>query len=114
MPAPAWREALTMKQLATCGFAVVAGLAVAFAFTHVTSPAVGQSGPGWTSLFDGKVLGEWDRVGEANWRVEDGAIVADKLTSKDPAYLVTKNKYKDFEISAEFWASDDANSGIFI
>jgi hypothetical protein len=41
-------------------------------------------------------------------------MVADKRTSKDTAHLVTKNKYKEFQIYAEFWASDGANSGIFI
>jgi hypothetical protein len=59
-------------------------------------------------------MGEWDKVGETNWRMEDGALVADKKTSQDPAYLVSKEKYKDFQIYAEFWASDDANSGIFL
>ena len=73
--------------------------------------AAGQSGPGWVTLVDGKTMGDWDRVGEANWRIEDGALVADKGKA---AHLVTKNKYKDFQIHAEFWASDDANSGIFI
>jgi hypothetical protein len=85
--------------------------AVGFA---VTPPASGQTGSGWTQLFDGKTLGDWDRVGETNWRVEDGAIVADKRTSQGPAHLVSKNKYKDFQIYVEFWASDDANSGIFL
>jgi hypothetical protein len=70
--------------------------------------------PKWTTVVDGKSLGDFDRVGAANWRVEGGAIVADKLESKTPAYLVTKNSYKDFQIYAEFWADDDANSGIFI
>ena len=77
--------------------------------------AAAQTGPGWVSLFDGKTIGsEWDRVGETNWRVEDGAIVADKRTSEGGAHLVTKTKYKDFQVYVEFWASDDANSGIFI
>jgi hypothetical protein len=80
----------------------------------VAGSAQGQSGSGWTQLFDGKTLGDWDRTGETNWRVEDGAIVADKKPEKGTAHLVTKNKYKDFQIYAEFWASDDANSGIFI
>lgn len=90
--------------------------AVAFAATalHLPSTALSQTGDGWTQLFDGKALGDWDMVGEANWRVEDGAIVADKLTSKIPAHLVTKNKYKDFTIYVEFWSSDDANSGVFL
>ncbi|MET0346756.1 MAG: DUF1080 domain-containing protein [Casimicrobiaceae bacterium] len=33
---------------------------------------------------------------------------------KDNAYLVTKNSYSNFTVRVEFWASDDANSGVFI
>jgi hypothetical protein len=94
------------------------GLAIALIIASAVQappPAPAQTGDGWISLFDGKTIGsEWDRVGETNWRVEGGAIVADKRTSQTPAYLVTKAKYKDFQVYAEFWASDDANSGIFI
>jgi hypothetical protein len=67
-------------------------------------------GSGWVTLFDGKNLDNWERVGNANWRLEDGLLVADKGNG----FLVTKNPYRDFEIRAEFWADDDANSGIFI
>ena len=95
--------------------------ALAFGFTVAAVAAVGlaphsagQAGPGWTILVDDKTMGEWDKVGETNWRMEDGALVADKRTSKDAAHLVSKEKYKDFQIYAEFWASDDANSGIFL
>jgi hypothetical protein len=91
-------------------FSIGLGLAAA----ALATTAAAQTGPGWTSLFDGKTIGDWDRVGETNWRVEDGAIVADKKPEKGTAHLVTKQKYKDFQIYAEFWASDDANSGIFI
>jgi len=92
-------------------FAAVAGTAVLAG----TSQVLAQTGPGWVTLFDGKTIGDnWNKVGETNWRVEDGAIVADKRTSKGPAHLVTKDKYKDFQVYVEFWASDDANSGIFL
>jgi hypothetical protein len=91
------------------------GTVVILAAGHSAPPASGQTGSGWISLFDGKAIGdEWDRVGETNWRVEDGAIVADKRTSKDAAHLVSKTKYKDFQLHVEFWASDDANSGVFL
>ena len=95
---------------------VLALASVVFAASafHLPSTALSQTGDGWTQLFDGKALGDWDMVGEANWRVEDGAIVADKLTSKSAAHLVTKDKYKDFMIYVEFWSSDDANSGVFL
>ena len=92
-------------------FAALAGAAALAA----TPQALAQSGPGWVTLFDGKTIGDnWNKVGETNWRVEDGAIVADKRTSKGPAHLVSKDKYKDFQVYVEFWASDDANSGIFL
>ncbi|HWP27454.1 MAG TPA: DUF1080 domain-containing protein [Xanthobacteraceae bacterium] len=103
-------SALIRAFATTMGFIIVG-----FAAIELAPPASSQSGPGWISLFDGKTIGnEWDRVGETNWRVEDGAIVADKRTSQTPAYLVTKAKHKDFQIYVEFWASDDANSGIFL
>jgi len=97
-------------------FALTIGLVVmAVAAIYLAPQSAGQTGPGWVSLFDGKDIGsEWDRVGDTNWRVEDGAIVADKRTSKDAAHLVSKEKYKDFQVYVEFWASDDANSGIFL
>ena len=91
--------------------ALLAGvLAAAFAIQMVP-PAASQSGPGWVTLVDGKTMGDWDQVGEANWRIEDGALVADKGKG---GHLVTKTPYKDFQVYAEFWTSDDANSGIFL
>jgi hypothetical protein len=106
------REEANMKRALNCAFAVALGLAVAAVATAPQS--AGQSGPGWTVLLDDKTMGEWDKAGESNWRLEDGAVVADKRTSKDFAYLVSKQKYKDFQVYAEFWASDDANSGIYL
>lgn len=87
---------------------------VAFAAAYAPPQAAGQSGPGWTNLIEGGNLDGWDRVGESNWRLEDGAIVADKRSGDVPAYLVSKKAYKDFAIHVEFWASDDANSGVFL
>jgi 3-keto-disaccharide hydrolase len=104
-----------LPRVSTRAFALAVGLVIAAAAIHLAPRAAGQTGPDWISLFDGKSNGnEWDRVGETNWRVEDGAIVADKRTSEGAAYLVTKAKYKDFQVYVEFWASDDANSGIFL
>ncbi len=71
-----------------------------------------QSDAGWITLIDGpRGLENWNRIGDANWRAEDGAIVADKGKG---GYLVSKNSYKDFQIRAEFWADHTTNSGIFI
>jgi hypothetical protein len=104
-----------MQSLTKRASALALGLGIALAAgLHLSPPASGQSGEGWTSLFDGKSLDGWDQVGETNWRIEDGAIVADKRTSKDTAHLVSKQKYKDFQVYVEFWASDDANSGVYL
>jgi hypothetical protein len=69
-----------------------------------------QTEAGWVTLLDGKNLDNWGQIGTANWRLEDGAAVADKGNG----FLVSKNSYADFELRAEFWIDDDANSGIFI
>jgi len=62
----------------------------------------GQSAAGWTTLIDGATgRDNWNRVGDANWRAEDGAIVADKGKG---GFLVSKSSFKDFQIRAEFWA----------
>jgi 3-keto-disaccharide hydrolase len=84
------------------------------AIGELAPAASAQSGDGWTMLLDDKTMGDWNRVGETNWRLEDGAVVADKKSSQDPAYLVSKAPYKDFQLHVEFWASDDANSGVFL
>ncbi len=101
----AWTLALTLA---------VGLIGVSYTAVQFAPQAYGQSGAGWIVLFDGKNLGDWDKVGETNWRIENGAIVADKRTSKTPAYLLSKNTYKDFMLYVEFWSSDDANSGIFL
>ena len=67
---------------------------------------------GWVTLIDGTSgLDNFNRVGDANWRAEDGAIVADKGKG---GFLVTKKSYKDFQIKAEFWVGPNANSGIYM
>lgn len=93
--------------------AVIATAAIALALSWNAREAFSQA-DGWVTLLDGTKMGDWDRLGEANWRTEDGAVVVDKRTSKETAYLVSKNTYTDFMIRAEFWADAEVNSGIFI
>jgi hypothetical protein len=72
----------------------------------------GTSGSNWETLIDGEAgLDNWNRVGDANWRVESGAIVADR---GKPGFLVSKASYQDFEIRAEFYAEPDTNSGVYL
>ena len=70
------------------------------------------TGSGWVTLIDGgKGLDNWARLGDANWRAEGAAIVADQGKG---GYLVSKDSWRDFIIYAEFWAATDTNSGIFL
>jgi hypothetical protein len=97
---------ITMKRLSVISTMLVV---VAFAVIGCASQPLGYGG---TTLIDGdKGLENWNRIGDANWRAEGGAIVADQGKS---GFLVSKQSYKDFEIYAEFWAETDTNSGIFL
>ena len=80
-------------------------------FATVPLPVDLAAQGGWTTLFDGTTLKGWNRVGDANWELADGTVQATKgMTS----FLVTPMSYDNFQITLEFWASDDANSGVFI
>jgi hypothetical protein len=95
-----------MKRVA----ALTVGLLVAFSFFGCSY--MPWSDAGWTTLIDGsKGLENFNPTGDANWRAEDGAIVADKGKGGN---LVSKSSYKDFQIRAEFWADHTTNSGIYI
>jgi Domain of Unknown Function (DUF1080) len=80
-------------------------VAAAFSYSHQAS---GQAG--WVTLLDGKNLDNWTQIGDSNWRIEDGAAVADKGNG----FLVSKDSYGDFQLRAEFWVEEDSNSGIYI
>jgi hypothetical protein len=68
--------------------------------------------PGWTNLIDGtNGLDNFTRTGDANWRGQDGTVMAD---AGKGGFLITKKSYKDFQIRAEFWAEPTTNSGLFI
>jgi hypothetical protein len=91
---------------------IALGLFLAFGIFGCSSMPSWVPGTGWTTLIDGdKGLENFDRVGDANWRTQDGAVVADKGKA---GFLITKNSYKDFQIKAEFWADTTTNSGIFL
>jgi len=70
----------------------------------------GGGSEGWTTLFDGRDTGQFNRVGDANWSLADGMISADS----GEGFLVTREQYGDFQIRVEFYAEPDTNSGVFI
>ena len=90
-----------MKRLCSIGMLVLALAAAGCAH---------QRDAGWITLFDGTSLDHWNRVGNANWRIVDGVLQADR----GEGYLVSKDSYRDLQVRAEFWVDETANSGIFI
>lgn len=67
---------------------------------------------GWVSLFNGKDLTGWIKIGNEKWEVEDGVIHGQGIT-KEYGYLRTEKNYKDFELSLRFKCEADGNSGVF-
>ena len=85
------------------------------AVTFVLAACASTSGQdaGSVTLLDGSnpsTLEGWTRIGDANWRVADGAVVADKATGN--SYIVSKTSYRDFQLRVEFYSEPNTNSGV--
>jgi hypothetical protein len=89
----------------TTAFLIAVVVACVAGLTHVPAAAA-QSG-GWTKLFNGKDLSNWNVTGNADWRVADGVIEATKARG----FLVSKQSYGDFELRGDIWVTPDSNGG---
>lgn len=80
---------------------------------NALSSLAGAAESGWITLLDGEAgMENFIQVGDANWTAGNGVVEA--TTGSGASFLVTRNSYADFSLRVEFWASDDANSGIFL
>ena len=81
---------------------------------HLAVPALllagGESRAQATALLNGRDFDGWDRVGDANWRIEEGMAVADRGNG----FLVSRASHANFQLIAEVWIDVATNSGIFI
>jgi hypothetical protein len=80
----------------------------------LTGCATSMQGDGWVTLLDAArnpSLDGWSPLGAGEWSFVDGTLQG---KNGKLGYLVSKDAYTDFEIRAEFWADETANSGIFI
>ena len=57
-------------------------------------------------------ISDFSRTGDANWTFANGVAQADK--GSGPSLLVTKEDYRDFELTLEVYVSVEHNSGVFI
>ena len=76
---------------------------------------------GFVSIFDGESLDGWhrhedlpgDQVG-GQWEVADGAIVGDQYPEGHGGFLVTDDKYTDYELRLETKLDYPVDSGVFL
>ncbi len=85
-------------------------------FTVVIAPLC-QADDDWHSLFNGKDLNDWQTVGSANWKVENGVIVGGQEGDpKRSGLLLTKEQFRDLELSLDFMIDEHGkyNSGVYL
>ena len=90
---------------------------VAVALLLVLTP-VSQAKPKWHVLFDGKSMAGWrgfrrDSFPAKCWQVEKGSIkTVGGCDKSDQVDIVTREKYRNFELELEWRVAPGANSGI--
>jgi hypothetical protein len=91
--------------------AVAVGLIAATSFAQSSALTEEQVNDGWIALFDGQSLYGWEKTGDANWSVEDGAI---RATSGEECFLMSTTQWADYQLHVEFRAPETTNSGVFL
>ena len=66
---------------------------------------------GWISLFDGTSLFGWQAVTKANWTAENGEL---HVSEGKRGLLRTTAQFDDFEMTFEYKADEQTNSGVFL
>ena len=62
----------------------IAGLLVA---GLTVSGCATMSGGDWVTLFDGKDLNQWYLIGDADWKLEDGMVMAERKIGKANGFV---------------------------
>jgi hypothetical protein len=88
--------------------ALLGGLVLAIAFSGTSLAQEGE----WVSLFDGKTMEGWRKVGnkDSQWEVVDGELQG---TGTASMLVTTTGPYKNFRYRAEVKINDGGNSGLY-
>ena len=82
-------------------------------FLGLTVPLLGNGA--WQSLFNGKDLNNWKQLGgDADYVVEDEAIIGTAVLNSPNSFLTTKSAYGDFILEFEVYLDNKLNSGVQI
>ncbi|MEL6430232.1 MAG: DUF1080 domain-containing protein [Planctomycetota bacterium] len=87
--------------------------------TGAAPPSAQPAAGGWRSLFDGETLAGWSETGgpydgDADWTVEDGAIVGREAEGARGGLLYTDRLFGDFEFECDVKIAAPFDSGIFV
>lgn len=96
-------------------FAVTAALSAKDKTTADNTLSKQEQKQGWKLLFDGKSTGAWmnaktGKFPEGGWVVKDGMLMI--TPGSKGGDIVTRDKFKSFELSIDFMYTPGANSGI--
>lgn len=71
-----------------------------------------EKAAGWRLLFDGKTFNGWKCTApdSKGWVVENGTIF---YNVQGPGYMVTRERFGNFELKADFMVDRGTNSGLF-
>ena len=75
--------------------------------------AAGAMAQEWRSLYNGKNLKGWEKLGgKTEFRAQGDAIIGVSKTGEPNVFLTTKERYGDFILEFSFKADDGLNSGV--
>lgn len=82
------------------------------AFPLAANSQESSEGEKWTTLFDGKSMEGWEKVGndDSHWEVRDGVLVGKGSASM---LVNTSGPYKNFRYRTEVKINDGGNSGVY-
>lgn len=93
-------------------FPVLAAIALNAAAADAPALKSTEVAEGWTLLFDGKSTSGWTARGDSMWAAQECELRTQ--TGSSGGFLATTNEFSDFQLRAEFWIDDKANSGVFL
>lgn len=102
-----------LLRLALLGSLAFLPISTAFADNPANQLTRSEELSGWKLLFDGNSADQWRSYKKEalsdGWKVVDGALVREGKNAGD---IVTKEKYKYFELMLEYKISEEGNSGL--
>ena len=83
--------------------------ALTLSLTLFAAAAPAEDAGSWINLFDGETLYGWSALGDAQWKVDEGAIAFSEGTG---GLLATTSQFADFELTASIRLKAGCSSGL--